>query len=182
MFDQASAEVVTSTLALIHIVHEQTQLAYADTVWSPVPEITLSLMARRLGCALRRDDLDPSIQEFGLPGYLGVPIIVVNRRAKAGVQSLALRHGLAHLVAGELEPEAGCEVRFMSSVLDYTTLEERRADLFALADLIPERALAGHRRLEAWLIRQIKRYAPNWPFERIWDRTKLRLLLSQEMM
>jgi hypothetical protein len=50
------------------------------------------------------------------------------------------------LVAGELEPEEGTEVRFMSSLLDCVTLEERRADLFALADLIPDREFKERRR------------------------------------
>ena len=70
----------------------------------------------------------------------------------------------------------------MSSILDYMTLEERRADLFTLADLIPDRQLqtlqaSGYsvRELEHRVTCEIKRCTPTWPADRIADRRALRL-------
>ncbi len=137
-----------------------------------------------MGTLISHRDLGEGIQELGMPGYLGVPVIVVNRRLPWGTRRLALRHGLAHLVAGELEPEEGSQIRFMSSMFDYMTLEERRADLFAMADLIPDRELKERRvasytegELRRWVTGEVRRYAPEWPASRIEDRIALRMQL-----
>ena len=45
----------------------------------------------------------------------------------------ACRHGLAHLLAGDLDVGEGADVRFMSSILEFMSVEERTADCFALA-------------------------------------------------
>lgn len=184
--DQAGRAVLDSTRMLIRAVRGQAGLAYADDTWSPLSDITLSLIARRLGTRLTQDDLGDGIQEIGIPGYVGAPVIVVNRAIAPGLRRLALRHGLAHLVAGELEPEQGGDVRFMSSIHDHMTLEERRADLFALADLIPDRQLmelqrSGYERseLERWVTCEILRYASSWPSERMEDRCGLRMALLE---
>ena len=176
--------VVVSTRLLIARVREQAGLAYADDTWSPISDITLDIIARRLGGVIVQDELGANTQEVGVPGYFGPPTIVVNRRIRSGFRRLALRHGLAHLVAGELDVGQDSEVRFMSSVLDYDTLEERRADLFALADLIPDRQLdevllAGRpvRELSGFVRTQVQLYAAEWPMRRIRDRTRLRLAL-----
>ena len=73
----------------------------------------------------------------------------------------------------------------MSSVLDFMAIEERRADLFALADLVPDRTLAelrGRRyrfdELTRWLWCEIKRFAPAWSTVRVADRVGLRLALE----
>lgn len=181
MQDRESRAVLNSTRMLLQAVRGQAGLAYADDTCSPISDITLGIVARRMGCALRVDDLGPDFQEFGLPGYLGPPMIVINRRIDPGLRRCALRHGLAHLVAGELEVGQGSEVRFMSSILDYMSLEERRAALFALADLIPDRQLstiasAAYSSLDIkrWLIQEIRPYARGWPEERLRDRALLR--------
>ena len=175
---------VVSARLLIARVREQAGLAYADDTWSPISDITLDIIARRLGGVIVQDELGANTQEVGVPGYFGPPTIVVNRRIRSGFRRLALRHGLAHLVAGELDVGQDSEVRFMSSVLDYDTLEERRADLFALADLIPDRQLdevllAGRpvRELSGFVRTQVQLYAAEWPMRRIRDRTRLRLAL-----
>jgi hypothetical protein len=92
-----------------------------------------------------------------------------------------MRHGLAHLVAGELAEEEGAGLRFMSSILDHMTLEERRADLYALADLLPDRTLAGAVITEPsperglrWMEGQVQQFAATWSRERVRDRAQLR--------
>jgi Zn-dependent peptidase ImmA (M78 family) len=177
--------VLSSTRATLEATRRQSGLAYADDVWSPIPDITLEIIARNMGAILSEDDLGSSTQELGLPAYFGAPVIVVNRGQPKGLRSLALRHGLAHLVAGELEPEQGAEIRFMSSAFDWMTLEERRADLFALADLVPDRELRrlvgeGYStdELFRWMWCEIKRYTLEaWPTRRVHDRAVLRLAL-----
>jgi hypothetical protein len=68
----------------------------------------------------------------------------------------------------------------MSSIHDYFSMGERRADLFALADLIPDRDMTEVVRLErdpdgalAWMRRQIEIFAA-WPADRVEDRARLR--------
>lgn len=173
--------VLVSTRLLLARVREQTGLAYADDTWSPISDITLDILARQMGGMILHDELGANTQEIGVPGYFGPPAIVVNRMIPSGFRRLALRHGLAHLAAGELDAGQESEVRFMSSILDYDTLEERRADLFALADLIPDRQVdefllaGGHvRDLPGWVARQTRSFAPDWPIRRVRDRARLR--------
>lgn len=183
--DQA---VIQSTRALLEATRRQSSgLAYAEDDWSPVADITLEMIARRFGAVLRQDDLPASYQELGVPAYFGAPVIVINRNLCTDARRLALRHGLAHLIAGELEAEPAGEVRFMSSALDWMTLCERRADLFAIADLIPDCKIADERAAGAdeqdllwWLCRRIASFAHSWPLERIQDRARLRLALWEE--
>lgn len=168
--------VLSSTAVILTAVRRQTGLAYADDHWSPVADLTLEMIAHRLGAELGHAHLAAGVQEIGIPGYVGSPLIIVNRGIPAPYRSLALRHGLAHLVAGELEPGQGSDIRFMSNAQDWTSLEERRADLFALADLIPDRGL---RKDPDWIARAIVAYAPDWPMARLRDRVDLRLRLAR---
>ncbi len=177
-------QVLVSTRLLLARVRERSGLAYADDTWSPISDITLDILARQMGGMIVQEELGANTQEIGVPGYFGPPAIVVNRRIAAGFRRLALRHGLAHLAAGELDVGQESEVRFMSSILDYGTLEERRADLFALADLVPDRLidealLAGTplRALPIWVASEIRRYAAAWPDPRVRDRARLRVAL-----
>lgn len=176
--------VLMSTQRLLARVREQTGLAYADDTWSPLSDITLDIIARQMGGLIVQEELGAHTQEIGVPGYFGPPTIVVNRLIAPAFRRLALRHGLAHLAAGELDVGQENEVRFMSSILDYDTLEERRADLFALADLVPDRQiddelLTGRplRDLPIWLSAQVKLYAIEWPARRVRDRAHLRAAL-----
>lgn len=179
----ADREVITSTRWLIHRAVEQCQLPYADSnAGMSLP--TVEIMARRMGAGIRCEELAHGTQEIAFPGYFGPPVIVVNRYGHYGMRSIALRHGLAHLVAGELEMAEGGGLRFMSSILDDSTLEERRADLFALADMVPDWWLdelvasgAVRRKVEQELRRHVRALAPEWPASRARDRTRLRLAL-----
>ncbi|MBK8006736.1 MAG: hypothetical protein IPK12_23390 [Gemmatimonadetes bacterium] len=170
-----------STRALVGWTRGQSGLGYADEHFSPISDLDLEGIARRLGCLLRVAPLQEGVQELALPGIVGPPTITVNRHLPAPARRLALRHGLAHLVAGELEGEYDSGPRFMSSVHDYMALEERRADLFALVDLIPDRELeaavrAHHSPVSArwWMEGQIQQFAADWPKDRLEDRARLR--------
>lgn len=178
---------LTSTRQLIERVRQQSGLAYADDTWSPISDITLDLVARRFNGAIVVDELGAHTQEIGIPGYLGPPMIVVNRFIQPGFRRLALRHGLGHLVAGELDAGEGSEVRFMSSILDHSTFEERRADLFALSDLIPDRQIDAvlldgrpAPAVQRWLTEQVRIYAPDWLARRVRDRVRLRMALYED--
>lgn len=174
MIEKADRAAVASTVVLIHAVRSQTGFAYADDTWSPIAELTLGGIAKKFGAELHEAPLPDGIQEVGVPAYFSGPIVVVNHRIPPALRGLALRHGLAHLVAGELEAGIGAEIRFMSSVSDWMALEERRADLFALADLIPDRLLRDD---PEWLAAEISLLAPDWPADRLFDRVGLRLAL-----
>lgn len=179
--------VVRSTQSLLRAVGWQTGHGYADEVFSPAGDITLQLIARAMGGEIDIQELGPNTQELGVPGYFGPPIIVINRLLPQVQRRLALRHGLAHLIAGELEAGQGNEVRFMSLITDYMTMEERRADLFALADLFPNQAIdvliaTGARTVtvQAALRRELRIFAPDWPSDRLTDRVRLRLALYED--
>ena len=175
-----------STRWLLRDVVERSGLVYADECGG-ISQISVEVIARRLGAGLQSQPLDLATQEIALPAYFGPPVIVVNKFSHPGMRALAIRHGLAHLVAGELEAGEGSDLRFMSNVLDHMTLEERRADLFALADLLPDWQLdaltasgAGPAVVERELRRHVTALAPEWPLQRIRDRSRLRLTLYQE--
>jgi hypothetical protein len=170
----ADRAVLASTEVLLRAMRSQTGLPYADETWSPVGDLTLAIMANKFGAELIEAPLADGVQELGIPAYMGTPIVVVNHRMPPALRSFALRHGLAHLVAGELEAGQGAEVRFMSQVNDWMSLEERRSDLFALADVIPDREM---REDPEWLAGEISLLAPDWPAERLFDRVELRLAL-----
>lgn len=175
--------VLSSAGSLIAAVRDQANMAYADYDLAPSSYLTIDIIAREMGAALVEINLPAVIQEMGIPALFGPPLLAINKSAPAGLRPLAIRHGLAHLVAGELEAEPGGEIRFMSTAFDPMTLEERRADLFALADIIPERELDRLRALEYsadelfhWVWCEILRYvAGSWDTERVRDRTRLRL-------
>lgn len=177
----ANQLVLDSTRALVEWTRGQSGLGYADEHFSPISDLDLEGIARRMGCLLRVAPLQDGVQELALPGILGPPTITVNRSLPAPARRLALRHGLAHLIAGELEGEYDSGPRFMSSVHDYMAIEERRADLFALVDLIPDRDLevavrAHPSPLSAlwWMVGQIQQFTTEWPKDRLEDRARLR--------
>jgi hypothetical protein len=172
--------VVASTLALLARVRGQ-GLGYADHDWSPLSELDVELVARHFGARLRVAPLPDEIQELAVPGLAGPHTLRVNRHLPAPYRRLAMRHGLAHVVAGELEGDHDAGPRFLSSFQDYFSLEERRADLFALADLIPDRELVPAIRAQPsplgalwWMVGQVQQFATGWPKDRLEDRARLR--------
>ncbi len=151
-------------------------ILYASEDWSPLSDITLGLLLERAGIRWRYCDLE-HVGEIVWPPVCGVHLMQVNRQQSPGERRLAIRHGLAHVLAGDV-----AELTFAREGHDWRGREETVADLFALVDLIPDRQLAELRaagyapdELARWVYCEIARYAPRWPTERIGARAQLRL-------
>jgi hypothetical protein len=98
---------------------------------------------------------------------------------RAGIQwrRFALRHGLAHVLAGHV-----ADLTYAHDGHHWENPEEQLADAFAFADLIPDRMLREMqavgfrgRGLERWVAAEIARYAPGWPEGRVADRAETQL-------
>ena len=116
-----------------------------------------------------------------LPRCAGVYPILLNREAERTDAQLALRHELAHVLAGDADG-----VIFMATP-GCMAHEERAADLFALCDLVPAGWIRRMRRdgLRAPEILQevtdaIRGYAEDWDPERLQDRVRLRMALFRK--
>lgn len=157
------------------------QVAYADEDFSPLSEITLALILKRAGIQWQYQPLR-GLVEIVWPPICGVHLIMAHDYLTPGERRFAVRHGLAHVLMGDVG-EGG----FARSRHDWRQPEEVIADLFAWADLIPDRMLeerraAGYSRaeLEGWTIGEMQRYTPGWAPERILDRMALRHYLWEE--
>lgn len=158
---------------------ERLQVLYADDDWAPLSDITLGLLLRRAGIRWRYAPL-AGLAEVVWPPAFGLHLMLVERAQTAGEKRLAMRHGLAHVLAGHLDDYVRAGDR------NWGSYEETVADLFALVDLIPNRMLAelrsaGFTKVERrrWAARELRRYAPRWPAVRIADRIRLRLGMEE---
>jgi hypothetical protein len=113
-----------------------------------------------------------------LPRCAGVYPILLNRESQRTDALLALRHELGHVLAGDADG-----VIFMAAS-GCMTLQERAADLFALADLVPAgwiRWIRGERLPWREVAREVedavRGYAEEWTPERLEDRVRLRCTL-----
>jgi len=173
--------VVASARALLERARGQGGHCYADQDFSPISELDVEILAHRFGARIRVAPLPDEIQELAVPGIAGPHTLRINRDLPPAFRRLAMRHGLAHVIAGELEGDHDGGPRFLSSFQDWMSLEERRADLFALADLIPDRLLeavvgAHSSPLSAlwWMASQVQQFVPGWGKDRVEDRARLR--------
>lgn len=154
--------------------------AYAGPL-SPVRTDQVAELLAAAGCHLEVFPFRSDTVAMLLPKCAGVYPVLLNRTAERTDRYFALRHEVAHVLAGDAEgPVFLAEEGYMAPA-------ERVADLFALADLVP-----------AWWIRQVRRgrtpwgtvrgeiaravavYAETWPPERFADRAALRLRLFRE--
>jgi hypothetical protein len=190
----ADRRVLVSTLKILDVVGAHSGHTYAHRDYSPTGSAWFRFVAESMGARLVERPLPDGMQEMALPGYFGRPRICVNSRLGGGrpefnaQRELARRHGLAHLVAGELGEEEGTAVRFMSSIFDWTSHSERTADTVALADLVSDGGietalLEGLRlgQLPRWTMERVRAIAPAWPRERVLDRAGLRVALYYEL-
>lgn len=104
--------------------------------------------------------------------------ILIDSSASRADYQFTIRHELAHVLAGEVS-----EALFLCAA-DTMSFSERRADLYAVADLVPGwliRQLRGNRR--PWLhvrleVQQgFRERMGGWSEERLLDRADLRVLL-----
>jgi len=138
----------------------------------------LALLLERAGIRWKYVPLE-GLAEIVWPPVCGRHLMFVERHQLPGERRFAIRHGLAHVVAGHVD-----EISFARDGHDWRGFEESVADCFALADLLPDRVIrevqgAGLSPLESnrWVQGEIWRYVPNWPDARIQDRADLRMAL-----
>jgi hypothetical protein len=172
--------IIASTRFLVDQMGRAVGVPYAEPGVSPVNDFWIQHAARHLNTVLEVRDLPKGIYEIATPGYMGNAVIAIRKGLPTNEKRFALRHGFAHLIGGELDDCEAGQVRFMSSMLDVMSIEERRADLFALADMVPDYWIAevpseGYADLEYWVAERIRVLLPSWPEERIKDRARLRV-------
>jgi len=160
---------------LVKCCHELGVL-YASDDWSPLSDITLGLLLRRAGIQWRYCELEHA-GEIVWPPVCGIHLLQLDRYQPRLERRFALRHGLAHVLAGHV-----ADLTYAHDGHHWENPEEQLADAFALADLIPDRMLrevkaVGFRgpHLKRWVRAQISRYAPGWPDGRVGDRTETQL-------
>jgi hypothetical protein len=106
--------------------------------------------------------------------------ILIDSAASRADYQFTIRHELAHVLAGEVS-----ETLFLTAA-DTMSFSERRADLFAVADLVPAwliGQLRGRRRpwvqLRLEVQQAFRELTEGWSEERLRDRARLRVLLHQ---
>lgn len=120
------------------------------------------------------------IVEVVFPAVCGRTQMLVSREQPPGARRFALRHGLAHVLAGHTSA-----AEHVHALADWSSWEESLADLFALLDIAPawqleELRAAGYsaEEVERWLYAEIARWTTGWLPERLRDRVRLRLTFS----
>lgn len=173
---RAVSEHVTHLVRRTH----QRGILYASHDWSPLSDLTLALLLRRAGISWSYAPLD-GVAEIVWPPVCGVYHLQLEREQTPGERRFATRHGLAHVLAGDVDG-----VSWADTDHDWPSREETIADLFALADLIPDRMIeewrvAGFTRPEQHvrLRCEIQRYCPAWPDARIEQRARQRYQLRR---
>jgi len=139
-------------------------------------------LLRRSTCRVYRLKSRPRAKALTIPPIAGEYAIGIRADLSWSEYAFALRHELAHVLAGDVDEP----VRMVDR--GYLTQAERYADLFALADLVPRAYLDGLRRLRipwgeirADIEQQIRElWGPDWPWARVADRSVLRLRLYRE--
>ncbi|MBK7716808.1 MAG: ImmA/IrrE family metallo-endopeptidase [Gemmatimonadetes bacterium] len=104
-------------------------------------------------------------------------LMQIDKHLTTAERRFAMRHGLAHVLDGHL--------RDLAPAADsghWETYEEAVADLFAMVDLVPDHQLdtlvqagAAHQELESSVREVTRKYAPDWPEERLAQRVGLRV-------
>lgn len=139
-------------------------------------------LLRRSTCRVYRLKSRSRAKALTIPPIAGEYAIGIRADLSWSEHAFALRHELAHVLAGDVEEP----VRMVDR--GYLTYAERLADLFALADLVPTSYLRSLRSIPlrwneirqdlAQMIRE--QWGAGWPEARIDDRTALRLRLFRE--
>jgi hypothetical protein len=107
--------------------------------------------------------------------------ILIDSAASRSDYQFTIRHELAHVLAGEVS------TALFLTASDTMSFSERRADLFAVTDLVPGwliRQLRGTRRpwshVRLEVQQAFREHTVGWSEERIRDRAKLRVALYRE--
>ena len=115
---------------------------------------------------------------MAIPWGPGEHAILIDSHAPRADYLFTIRHELAHVLAGEVS-----DALFLSAA-DTMSFSERRADLFAVTDLVPPwlvRQLHGGRRpwshLRLEVQQAFRELTVGWSDERLRDRARLRVEL-----
>lgn len=148
---------------------------------APAGAAELDALLRRAGCHVEIFSFRSDAVAMVLPRCGGAYPLLLDRGADAAERALALRHELAHVLAGDADGAL--------FLLDegYMSPAERVADLFALADLVPGWWLEGLRAAgEPWravaaeAAAAMADFGARWPPARTRDRAVLRLRLFKD--
>ncbi|HET6765357.1 MAG TPA: hypothetical protein VFH27_16840 [Longimicrobiaceae bacterium] len=169
------ADVLRAALAVIRAAREHDR-GYAGPA-APARTDQMAALLRRAGCHVEVYSFQSTAAAMVLPRCAGVYPLFVNRDAERVERTFALRHELAHVLAGDADGPV-----YLADD-GYMAREERIADLFALADLVPGwwlAQLAGAvrpRALAAEVAQAVAEFAEGWPRDRVLDRVRLRMRL-----
>lgn len=173
------ADVLTATADAVRQL-QRLGIGY-DDLFSPLPDEDVAAALRRLtirasGYPLGREEL-----EVVTPPLYGRYLLLYSTDVGDDHRRFALRHGMGHVAAGHVTAPS-----FLSTAGDWTTHEERVADLFALADLVPFHHVAALKRGNSWKVvreevtRLVRLHTLDWPGDRVADRAALRVALYRE--
>jgi len=161
-------------------------ICYGD-IFSPMHLDGLRDVARRMTITVKLAPIGARDLEAVVPPVFGRYLMVVSSDVDEARRGFALRHGIAHVAAGHVT-----SISFLRSLEernDYMAREERVADLFALADVVPWYVFDEHRQarttwgaLRQLVCKVIRRHTIDWPEERVQDRADLRLALYRSEM
>lgn len=148
-----------------------------NSEFSPLSDLTFALLLTRAGVRWRYAPLEGGICEIVWPPIYGVHLMQIDKHLTTAERRFAMRHGLAHVLDGHLRDLAPA-----ADSGDWRSYEEAVADLFALVDLVPDHQLdslvqagIGPDRLEGLVLEEARKYAPDWPPERLSHRALLRV-------
>lgn len=178
--EEADAAVVAAAARLVEAARGA-DAAYAGGL-APVRTDQVAALMTAAGCHVEVFPFRSATVAMTLPKCGGVYPVLVNRAAERTDRFFALRHELAHVLAGDAERAVFlADEGFMSAA-------ERTADLFALADLVPgwwiaevRRGRAPWRKVRAEIAMAVAEYAADWPPQRFADRAELRLRLYRDV-
>lgn len=156
-----------------------------DDLFSPLPDEAIDAALRRLtirasGHPLGTGDTAPL--ELVTPPLYGRYLLLWSTDVDADRRRFALRHGIGHVAAGHVDTP-----RFLTADGDWMAPDERVADLFALADLVPFHHVGALKRGNSWKVVRaeiaalVRMHTLAWPAERVDDRAAMRVALYREL-
>jgi hypothetical protein len=169
--------VIRETADAIRRLHRE-GIPYAD-IFSPLGDEQLAESLRRASVLCRLDAMGAREQELLTPPIFGRYVMTISNELTPQQRAFAIRHGFGHVTAGHV-----AEITLLSTSRDWFTHEERVADLFALADLIPfwlleqlRRGQTGWRPMRKLIERVVGEHTVGWSDGRCDDRALLRIAM-----
>jgi len=153
-----------------------------DDLFSPMTDEAMDAALRRLTIRASGHALGTGTLELVTPPLYGRYLLLWSTDVDADRRRFALRHGMGHVAAGHVTAP-----RFLTADGDWMSADERVADLFALADLVPFHQVAALRRGGSWravraeVAALVRMHTHAWPAERVDDRTVMRVTLYREL-